>query len=86
MEVRSKGLTRVLEPYLLTETKAGDVVLHGRQVRGEWVETPPPDWCDLRLEDIDAVTVLDERYEHPHPDYNPDSKKFYRVIVHTARG
>ena len=85
LQVRGRGLTRIVEPYLLYESKAGALILHSWQVAGEFEESCPPDWCDLRLDEIYAVTVLDKRYERPHPDYNPNSKRFHRVIVYTPK-
>jgi hypothetical protein len=52
LRVVCKGLVRIVEPYLLFESKGGAEILHGWQVAGEFTETPPPDWCNLKLTDI----------------------------------
>ena len=80
-----KGLAKVVEPYLLYESKSGDEILHGWQTSGEYDKSPPPDWCNLNLESINAATVLEDRYRQPHPHYNPNSKNFHRVIAFTPK-
>lgn len=75
-----KNLERVVEPYLLFENKGGGLVLHSWQVQGEYEKTPPPDWCNMSLSDISSVTPLNQTFEQPHPDYNAESSRFYRVI------
>ena len=60
-----KGLSRVIEPYLIFEDKAGVQILHGWQTSGEWEKTSPPDWINLRLVDVQQVEVLKETYNQP---------------------
>lgn len=86
LNVTCKGLNRTVEPYLISESKAGDEILHSWQVSGEFDRTPPPDWCDLRMDEITAATALAELYVQPHPEYNPNSTRFHRVIVSTPQG
>lgn len=81
-----KGINRTVEPYLIYESKAGDEILHSWQVSGDYDRTPPPDWCNLRMDEITAATVLAEHYAQPHPEYNPNSTRFHRVLVSTPQG
>ena len=83
LSVQYKGRERIVEPYLLFESKAGDLVLHGWQVDGAWENTPPPDWSNLKLADVSSVRSLDRTYAHPRPDYDPSSPRFHRVICCT---
>ena len=83
LSVQYKGLDRVLEPYLLFESKSGDLILHSWQVEGDWEHSPPPDWSNLNLSDLSSVRPLDRTYAHPRPDYNPNSPRFHRVICRT---
>jgi hypothetical protein len=85
LNVICKGLSRTVEPYLIYESKSGDEVLHSWQVSGEFDRTLPPDWCDLRMDEITAATVA-EHYAQPHPEYNPNSTRFHRVLVSTPQG
>ena len=80
-----KGGERIVEPYLLFATRAGDLVLHGWQVAGAWETTPPPDWANLKLADVSSVVPLDRTYTEPHPGYNPDSPRFHRIICQAPR-
>jgi hypothetical protein len=76
--------TRTVAPYLLYVTKNDDVVLHGWQVAGAYRDTPPPDWCNLRLAEISRATVLPKTFAKPHRDYNPRSAQFHRVLFQLA--
>ena len=86
LNVTCKGLNRTVAPYLIYESKAGDEILHSWQVSGEFDRTPPPDWCNLRIDEITSATALAEHYGQPQPEYNPDSTRFHRVIVSTPKG
>ena len=86
LRVVYKGLTRIVEKYVLYRSQSGVEILHSWQTAGEYEITPPPDWCNLRLTNISSVTLLDERYEVPHPDYNPSSTQFHHVIASTPKG
>jgi hypothetical protein len=80
LQIVCKGFSRTVEPYLIYESKEGRILLHGWQTEGEYDQTPPPDWCNLRIEDMTTVVILDQKYQSPHPEYKPRSKMFYRVI------
>ena len=80
IEVSCKGYARQLEPYLVYESKNRAVVLHSWQVGGQWDKTPPPDWCNLRVDDIENVELLDSHYVEPHAGYNPFSGQFHLVL------
>ena len=69
---------RTIEVYLLHETAAGDMSLHGWQRSGAADRQPPPTWINRHLEDILAVEISSERFERPHAGYKPD--RFHRVI------
>ena len=75
---------RVVEPYLLFATKAGNLVLHSWQVEGDYDKTAPPDWCNLRLSDIDAIAPLERFYGQPHQKYNPHNQ--YLRQLHKTEG
>ena len=86
LQITYKGGDRLVEPYLLYETQAGNHILHGWQIGGAWEKSPPPDWCNLSLKYISLATPLPDCFDEPHPEYNPDSKQFHRVIVATPKG
>lgn len=81
VRVVHKNRTRLVEPYLVYASQAGELVLHGRQIAGDYETTPPPDWCNLRLSDLTAVRVTPRHFVRPHPDYNPRSPQFHRVLA-----
>jgi hypothetical protein len=77
---------RLIEPYLIFESAAGDMLLHGWQQAGAFRNAPPPRWCNLHLDDIVTAQILDEYFAKPHRDYNPRSPQFHRVLyeIHGA--
>jgi hypothetical protein len=85
LRVRYKGQERILDPYLLYETHAGAEILHGWQVDGAFEHSKPPDWCNLKLDQISRATLA-EPYGEPQQDYNPESSNFYRIIAATPKG
>ncbi len=80
VEVIHKGMRRVVEPYLLFESSKGDLVLHSWQIGGEYDETPPPDWCNMRISDISGIRDTGTAYSRPHPKYRRASRQFHRVL------
>jgi hypothetical protein len=71
---------RLIEPYLIYESKAGDMLLHSWQRSGAFRSSPPPRFCNLYLEDLIAVQRTGQSFRKPHRDYNPVSSQFHRVI------
>ena len=80
LNVLHKNQARVVEPYVLFITKAGDFVLHSWQVEGQYEKSPPPDWCNMRLSNISSITPLNRTFTQPHPQYDAGSAQFHQVI------
>lgn len=70
---------RIVEPYLIYESAAGDMLVHGWQ-RGGAGERPSPGWCNVHLDDLVAVELMPGRFATPHPEYNPRWAGFHRVL------
>jgi hypothetical protein len=83
LELTYNNAVRRVEPYLIYESPRGDLILHSRQLGCEWNQSAPPDWCDMRIESICDALLFPDRYESPHPDYNPYSDRFDRRIIWT---
>ena len=48
--------------------------MHSWQVGGEWEKTERPDWCNLRVQEIERIQILDRSYQQPRAGYsNPFS-------------
>lgn len=71
---------RMIEPYLVFESAAGDMLLHGWQRSGAFRRQPPPKWCNLHIEDLASVEITAEHFTQPQADYNPRSSHFHRVL------
>jgi hypothetical protein len=79
LAVRYRGLTRVVEPYLIFAGPDERLWLHGWQVGGEF-DPAATAWCVVRVEDIEAVAPTAATYNWPHAEYDPDSPRFHRVV------
>ena len=82
LSVVYEGGTKIVEPYLVFESKDGKRLLHGWQRSGAWKTSPPPDWTNLSLSKIASMTLTNEKFDHPHPEYDPRSDRFHRVLFH----
>lgn len=80
VDVDYKGEGRIIEPYILFESADGAILIHGWQVEGAYVHTPPPDWCNLKMRHIGRLTILSRKFHQPQPGYNPHSRQFHRII------
>jgi predicted DNA-binding transcriptional regulator YafY len=78
LTVRYRNTNRVVEPYLLYETKDGEVTLHGWQVSGG--SRLRADWCNLRISEISNATPTGQVYTQPHQGYKPSSSQFHLVL------
>src|SRR5687768_16505621 len=78
--VTDEAGVRVMEPYLIFESKSGDMLLHGWQRSGAFRTDPPPRFCNLHLDDILAARLGSERFASAHHAYNPRSANFHRVL------
>ena len=86
LRITDEAGERLLEPYLIFESKEGDMLLHSWQRSGNYRSTPPPRFCNLHVEDIAAAELLEERFMQPHPGYNPKGSQFHRVLYAVDRG
>ena len=78
--LQDDGGARVVEPYLIYESAAGDMLLHGRQLAGAYTQKPPPKWLNRNLEDIFAVELSSDQFWRPHAGYRPRSPTFHRIL------
>ena len=74
------GQDRVMEPYLIHRSAAGNTILHGWQVSGAFTKTPPPDWANLSLHKISDIKDTGETFEKPHSGFNRYGEKFGTVV------
>lgn len=73
------GHRRVVEPHIHGLDAKGHVALSCYQVRGGSRSGVAAGWKHLRLDDVRGLTILDETFARPRPDYNPRDPAF-RVV------
>jgi hypothetical protein len=75
-----RGHERIVEPYVLSETAPGSLVLHGWQIAGHSESNADGHWVNLARADISEFAPRTDRFREPHEGYNPASSKFHRII------
>jgi hypothetical protein len=76
--LKDQAGVRVVEVYLIHKTNRGPLSLHGWQRSGASGPEPPPKWLNRHLDDILSIEVSSERFDQPHPQYNP--RRFHHVM------
>lgn len=72
---RYHGHERVLEPHALGVATSGEAVLHGYQTAGGTVSGKPLGWRTFALGEIQALTLTEQTFAGPRPDYAADRPK-----------
>jgi hypothetical protein len=79
LELRYRDEDRIVEPYLLFESKNGHVLLHGYIWDRSAEENGSDHWCNLRLDEIQSAVLSQLRFESPRQGYNAQGKLFHHV-------
>jgi predicted DNA-binding transcriptional regulator YafY len=80
VEFSYSGRTRIVHPHAIFVAGTGTHCLDAVQVRGRSTSGPLPGWRRFDLNRIDAVTILDERFEID-PEFDQRARDYRRGIV-----
>jgi hypothetical protein len=76
---RYRGAMRVAEPHLYGRNTAGHDALSA-WMRPGWSRTDPAGgWRMFLADELEALSLLPERFAQARPDYNPDDPHFETV-------
>jgi len=73
-------MTRVVEPYLVGELTTGNISLSAWHVRGFSASRNQPAWRLYNFDKMGPVTILDETFTGPRPEYNRDDSRMVRIF------
>jgi len=73
-----KGKVRIIDPYLIGITKAGNETLRAYQTGGYSESGGLPAWRLFDLRYISGIEILDKSFEI-HPQYNPNDKGMVQI-------
>jgi predicted DNA-binding transcriptional regulator YafY len=76
------GFRRVFWPYVLGETKTGEVEVFGWQQRSG--KGGAPDFRQFRLDRLTGVLVTGASFERPRQPIDPADRGFVRVIIRVS--
>jgi predicted DNA-binding transcriptional regulator YafY len=76
---------RVVEPYLIGETRRGNLVLSAFWVDGYSSSGSRPEWRQYVLDKVTALEVLEERFVPPRPGYDPRDRRMRRIVCRVER-
>lgn len=79
VEFRYDGFRRVYWPYILGETKSGELEMFGWQVRSG--KGGQPDFRQFRLSGLTGLTATAQHFEKPLVPVDPGKRGFVRVIA-----
>lgn len=77
LEFRYKGSSRIVEPHLFGLSTKGSKCLSAFQLTGG----SGISFRQFHIDEMSAVTALDEKFEGPRPDFNPADRSFLSVIA-----
>lgn len=72
---------RTVEPHQVGYSKAGNLTLSAWFLSGASESGEGPGFRLYRLSDIDTLSVLDQHFDGPRPDYKPGPNK----IIHNVQ-
>jgi len=72
------GKERIVDPYLIGTTTAGNEALRAYQVGGYSSSGNAPAWRLYLLKNIGGVRILDTAFEI-HPQYNPNDRDMVQI-------
>lgn len=78
VKMKYQGRERILDPYLIGTTTAGNETLRAYQVRGYSESGGLPAWRLFTLRGISGVEILDTSFKI-HPQYNPYDRDMVRI-------
>jgi hypothetical protein len=81
-----QGTVRVVEPHLHGLTTAHHEALSA-WMRPGWSRVDPDGgWRMFRLDAVDDLQALPERFDGPRPDFNPEDPHFVETFCRIAPG
>ncbi|MBV9881266.1 MAG: hypothetical protein JO180_12255 [Gemmatirosa sp.] len=78
------GGVRVVEPHLYGRTTAGHEALSAWMRPGWSRSDPAGGWRMFRLDAIEGLQALPERFDDPRPGFNPDDPHFPEIWCRVA--
>lgn len=73
------GGTRNVEPHCYGLSKKGNELLRAFQVSGYSESGNPYGWKLFSVEKISDITIEDDTFDSPRPDYNPNDKAMSEI-------
>lgn len=78
--------TRIVEPHLVGESTAHNDVLVAWRLRTEPIDGSRPNgWRNYRLDEMHSIEILEETFDRPRADYNPNDNHILRVYCYLPR-
>ena len=72
---------RLVEPHTYGESKDGNFLLRAFQVSGASQSNEHVNWKLFRIDRMVSVSLSDQTFSGPRPDYNPDDKAMKGDVI-----
>ena len=74
------GATRLVQPHVYGDDEAGDRLLSAYQVSGGSASGASAGWKFFRMDRVASVTLSDQRFHSPRPEFQRDDGAFKRIL------
>ena len=73
--------SRIVEPHVIGRSSDGNILLRAYQTEGASESGEHENWKLFRVDRIDSIKTLDERFNGSRPLYNPNDKAMRGGII-----
>jgi hypothetical protein len=74
------GASRLVQPHVYGDDHAGDRLLSAYQVSGGSASGASAGWKFFRMDRVASVTLSEQRFHAPRPEFQRDDGAFARII------
>ena len=74
------GEERLVQPYVYGDDHAGKRLLSAYQVAGGSASGASAGWKFFRMEKVASVTLSEQRFHSPRPEFQRDDGAFARIV------
>lgn len=74
------GAKRLVQPHVYGDDAHGDRLLSAYQVGGGSASGESRGWKSFRMDRVDAIDIMDERFHAPRPEFQRNDGAFAHIV------
>lgn len=79
LEFNYQGFHRIVEPHTYGVFSNGNELLVAYQISGKSSSRRVPFWSSFLIDDMEDISILDEKFREPRNDYKKGDKRFHQI-------